>query len=150
MKTSNTRKKMKIGSTEPPSRVFRPPPNARPGRRRENGNRTFCRTKVSGVRCRPAGSGLLRLGLGEPLQGRDLERVEVAALDGGPRPSGQVEEEADVVLGEEHEAEDLLLVDQMAQVGAGEAGARPARAVLLKRAGIPGEAGVSQVQPTLP
>ena len=45
------------------------------------------------------------------------------------------------------QAEQLLLVDQVADVGAREARARRARAALLERPRIAGEAGVAQVQP---
>jgi hypothetical protein len=51
--------------------------------------------------------------------------------------------------GEEADAEDFLLVDEVADVRAREAGARRARAILLQWPLIAGEARVPQVQPTL-
>ena len=51
---------------------------------------------------------------------------------------------------EEPQAEQLLLVDEVADVGARETLARGARAVLVQRARVAGEAGVPEVQPALP
>src|SRR6187397_3243930 len=48
---------------------------------------------------------------------------------------------------QEPQAQQLLLVDQVANVGAGEARAGGARAALLERPRIAGEASVAQVQP---
>src|SRR5207253_10508110 len=62
-----------------------------------------------------------------------LERGERASLDRLPRPRGEVEQEAEVVQAEQPEAEELLLVHEVAQVRAAEARARGARAALVER-----------------
>src|SRR5258708_6209407 len=51
---------------------------------------------------------------------------------------------------EQPQAEELLLVDQVAQVGAREARARGARAALVEWARIAGKAGIPKVEPALP
>src|SRR5205807_8935927 len=62
----------------------------------------------------------------------------------------QIEEESLIVQAQEAVAEQLLLVDQMANVGAREAGARRTGAALLQRRRVARKAGVLEVQPARP
>jgi hypothetical protein len=48
---------------------------------------------------------------------------ELAPLDRRPRSGRQVEQESNVVLGQKYQAQELLLMDQMTQVGPAEAAA---------------------------
>src|SRR5919201_294092 len=60
-----------------------------------------------------------RGGLLEPVERGRLVRGKLAPLDRRPRSGRQVEQESDVVLGQKYQAEQLLLVHQMTQVGPG-------------------------------
>src|SRR5919106_4138807 len=79
-----------------------------------------------------------------------LVRGELAPLDRCARPGGQIEQKPNVVLGQKYQAEELLLVDEVAQVGAAEARARRARALLRERPFVAREAGVLEVETALP
>src|SRR5215217_1058503 len=72
------------------------------------------------------------------------------AVERRPRPSRQVEQESDVVLRQKYQAEELLLVDQMAQVRTAEAATRRTGAILVQRLRLAREPRVSQVQAPLP
>src|SRR5438034_10415541 len=78
------------------------------------------------------------------------ERGELAPLDRGPRVGGQVEHEAQIMQAEEPQAEQFLLVDEVADVGAGEARASGTGTVFAERALVLGEAGVAEVEPASP
>src|SRR6266511_3476064 len=85
-------------------------------------------------------------GLLEAVEGRRLVRGELTSLDRRPRPSRQVEQESDVVLRQKYQAEELLLVDQMAQVRTAEAATRRTGAILVQRLPVAREPRVSEVQ----
>src|SRR5919201_3587515 len=55
-----------------------------------------------------------RGGSAEPVERRRLVGGELAPLDRRPRSGCQVEQESNVVLGQKYQAEQLLLVDEMA------------------------------------
>src|SRR5579884_1697560 len=85
---------------------------------------------------------------------RSLERLglpgeELAALDRLPRAGHEIEQEAQIMQAEEPQAEDLPLVDQVAEVRAAEAGAGGTGAARLERTRVAGEAGVAQVEAAL-
>ena len=85
---------------------------------------------------------------------RSLERLvlpgeELAALDRLSRRGDEIEQEAQIMQAEQPKPEDLLLVDEVADVGAAEARAGRAGAAVVERALVAGEAGVAEVEPTL-
>src|SRR4051794_14042315 len=84
---------------------------------------------------------------GERVPAPALER---AALDCPARVAHEVDEEAQIMQAEEADAEDLLLVHQVPDVGAAEAPAGGAAAVLVERAGVALETGIPEVEPSLP
>src|SRR3954469_3091837 len=90
-----------------------------------------------------------------PLSGQPGERVaapalERAALDRPARVAHEVYEEAQIMQAQEPDAEDLLLVHEMADVGAAELPAGGAAAMLVERAGVALEPGVPEIEPPLP
>src|SRR3954454_8867301 len=89
-------------------------------------------------------------GLLEAVERRRLERGELISLDRRPRPGRQVEQESDVVLGQKYQAEQLLLLDEVAQVRPAEAGAGAAGAAFVEWTGVAREAGIAHVQAALP
>src|ERR671935_2035611 len=86
----------------------------------------------------------------EAVERRRLVCVELAPLDRRPRSGCQVEQKSNVVLGQKYQAEELLLVDQMAYVSTAEPAAGRAGAVLVERARIAREAGVAEIEATFP
>ena len=72
------------------------------------------------------------------------------ALDRRARAGRQLEDEAQIVERQQPQPEDLLLVDEVTDVRAREAPAGGARAVLVERPRVAGEAGVPEVQPARP
>ena len=86
----------------------------------------------------------------EALERGRLVGAELAALDRSPRPGGQIEQKSDVVLGQKYQAEQLLLIDEMTEIGAREASAGRAGAALVERARVAGEAGVPEVEAPFP
>src|SRR6266545_8165783 len=89
-------------------------------------------------------------GLLEAVEGRRLVCGELTSLDRRPRLSRQVEQESDVVLGQKYQAEELLLVDEMAQVRPAEAAARRTGAIRVQRLRVAGKTRVFQIQASLP
>ena len=74
------------------------------------------------------------------------EVCQPPAFDRRPCARGQVEQEGQVMQGEQAEPEDLLLVDEVADIGAREAGARGTAAVLVERPLVAAKPGVPEVQ----
>src|SRR5512132_2192814 len=89
-------------------------------------------------------------GLLEAVERRRLERGELISLDRRPRPGRQVEQESDVVLGQKYQAEQLLLLDEVAQVCAAEAAARRTGAILVERLRVARKARVLEVEAAIP
>src|SRR5512146_152837 len=82
---------------------------------------------------------------------RSFERLvlpceELTALDCLSRSGHEIEQEAQIMQAEQPQPEDFLLVHQVADVRAAEARARRARAALLERPLVAGEARVPQVE----
>src|SRR3954466_14801271 len=90
-----------------------------------------------------------------PLSGQPGERVaapalERAALDRPARVAHEVDEEAQIMQAQQPDAEDLLLAHEVTDVGAAEAPAGGAAAVLVEGARVALEAGVPEIEPALP
>src|SRR5579864_6576918 len=86
----------------------------------------------------------------EPVERVRLPACEGATFDRLSRGGDEIEQEAKIMQAQEPQAEDLLLVDEMADVGARELRACRARAALVQRPRVSGEARVAKVEPTLP
>src|SRR5205085_10126824 len=86
----------------------------------------------------------------ESLERFVLEGRERPALDRLPCPRGELEQEPEIMQAQEPQAEQLLLVHEVPDVRAAEAGAGRARAVVVERALVAGEARVPQVEPARP
>src|SRR5512146_2120935 len=85
---------------------------------------------------------------------RSFERLvlpceELTALDCLSRSGDEIEQEAQIMQAEQPQPEDFLLVHEVPDVRAAEAGAGRARAALLERALVTGETRVPQVEPSL-
>src|SRR5919204_1183024 len=89
-------------------------------------------------------------GLVEAVERGRLVRGELSPLDRRPGAGRQIEQKADVVLGQKYQAEQLLLVQQMTEVGPAEAAASRAPAAVVERARVTGEARVLEVEAALP
>src|SRR5256885_2077891 len=74
---------------------------------------------------------------------------EAAAFDRLSCGGDEVDHEAQIMQAQQTEAEDLLLIDQVPDVRAGEAGARRAAAVSVERPVVTREPGVPQVEAAL-
>src|SRR5918999_86669 len=86
----------------------------------------------------------------EPVERRRAVRGKLAPLDRCARSGGQIEQEPYVVLGQKYQAKELLLVHEVAEVGAAEAHTGRAGAVLVEGPPVAREAGVPEVQAALP
>src|SRR5689334_18522494 len=75
-----------------------------------------------------------------------LPGEELAALDRLSRRGDEIEQEAQIMQAEQPQPENFLLVDEVADVSAAEARAGRARAVLVERALVAGEARVAKVE----
>src|SRR5919198_403409 len=89
-------------------------------------------------------------GLVEAVERGRLVRGELSPLDRRPGAGRQIEQKADVVLGQKYQAEQLLLVQQMTEVASAEAAASRAPAAVVERARVTGEARVLEVEAALP
>ena len=87
---------------------------------------------------------------GQPGESVALVAGEFPAHDRLARACHEPDQEAQVVQAQQAQAEQLLLVDQVAQVGAAEAAAGRTVATLLQRTLVAGEAGVTEIDPSLP
>src|SRR5215218_7908282 len=92
----------------------------------------------------------LRRPRAQTLECRLGECPEAAIDDRTARLSAQLEQEMHVVERQEAQAEQLVLRDEVADVGAREAYAGRARAAVLERALVAREAGVAEVEPPVP
>src|SRR5690242_7878341 len=75
------------------------------------------------------------------------ELGERSAADRVPRSRGESVNEPQIMQREKTKTEDVLLVDEVADIRAGESGARGAATIVLQRTGIPGVASVADVHP---
>src|SRR6266536_3018688 len=75
-----------------------------------------------------------------------LEGCQLPALDRGTRSGGELEEEAQIVHGEQAQAEQLLLVHEVPYIGAREPGAGGAVTALVERALVAREGRVLEVE----
>src|SRR4051795_9747741 len=94
-------------------------------------------------------SGLLRRAP-HAVEGLAPVVVEPALLDRPPRARRQFEQEAQIMQRQKAQPEQLVLVDEVADVRAGEARAGWAAAGVVERRGIAREARVLEVQASLP
>src|SRR5262245_46901269 len=116
------------------------------GHAREARPSGLSRTTCEAVR--PSSCGLLR-GARDPLQSFALVVRETPFQNRLPRARGQVEQETEIMQAQEPQPEQLALVDEMAQVGAREALAGGARAILGQRPRVAREPRVLQVEATV-
>src|SRR5262249_57445612 len=63
---------------------------------------------------------------------------------------GEIEDETEIMEGQQAGAEELLLVHEVPKVRAREPGACRARAAIVERRVVAGKAGVAEVEPSLP
>src|SRR5438552_12516622 len=86
----------------------------------------------------------------EPGERVRAPRCEGAALDRLPRGGDEIEQEAEIMQAQQPEPENLLLVDEMADVRAAEAYARRAGTAVVERARVTREVRVAHVQSSRP
>src|SRR5579864_7106368 len=86
----------------------------------------------------------------EPLERVRLPAREGATFDRLSRGGDEIEQEAQIMQAEESQAENLLLVDEMADVRARELRARRAAAIGVERPRVAGKARVAEVEAALP
>src|SRR5579859_1861726 len=86
----------------------------------------------------------------EPVERIRLPAREGATLDRLPRGGDEIEQEAQIMQAQQPQAENLLLVDEMADVRARELCARRAPAVGVERALVARETRVPEIEPSLP
>src|SRR5918996_5167085 len=117
MKTSSTRMKIRVAFMSLLAGSLGRPATPGPTVGGGTGIAHSAGQKYQAARALLARSRLRGHRLAESLERGRLEGREPPALDRRPCAGGQVEEKADVVLRQEDEAEELLLVHQVAEVG---------------------------------